>query len=62
VSRHACNQNGCGSGSGTGGGIGGGALAAISAAAAGYPTLRLVRWKVGDWTLAGLAPGEWREA
>ncbi|MBM1219442.1 pseudouridine synthase [Ponticoccus sp. SC2-23] len=25
----------------------------------GFPTLRLVRWSVGDWTLAGLAPGEW---
>ncbi|SFF87256.1 ribosomal large subunit pseudouridine synthase E [Novosphingobium sp. CF614] len=31
-------------------------------AAVGHPTLRLVRWSVGDWTLAGLAPGEWREA
>lgn len=31
-------------------------------AAVGMPTLRLVRWSVGDWTLAGLAPGEWREA
>jgi 23S rRNA pseudouridine2457 synthase len=29
-------------------------------AAAGYPTLRLVRWSIGDWTLDGLAPGEWR--
>jgi 23S rRNA pseudouridine2457 synthase len=27
----------------------------------GFPTLRLIRWAVGDWTLAGLAPGEWRE-
>ena len=26
----------------------------------GFPTLRLVRWRIGDWTLAGLAPGEWR--
>jgi 23S rRNA pseudouridine2457 synthase len=26
----------------------------------GFPTLRLVRWSVGDWSLAGLAPGEWR--
>lgn len=26
----------------------------------GYPTLRLVRWSVGPWTLAGLAPGQWR--
>jgi 23S rRNA pseudouridine2457 synthase len=30
-------------------------------AAIGHPTLRLVRWRVGDWTLEGLAPGEWRE-
>jgi 23S rRNA pseudouridine2457 synthase len=29
-------------------------------AAAGLPTLRLVRWAVGDWTLQGLAVGEWR--
>lgn len=27
----------------------------------GLPTLRLVRWAIGDWTLAGLAPGDWRE-
>lgn len=31
-------------------------------AAVGFPTLRLIRWAVGDWTLEGLAPGEWREA
>lgn len=31
-------------------------------AAAGHPTLRLVRWRIGDWTLADLAPGAWREA
>ncbi len=31
-------------------------------AAAGFPTLRLVRWRVGDWTLDGLAPGDWRQA
>lgn len=30
-------------------------------AAVGHPTLRLVRWRIGDWTLDGLAPGEWRE-
>ncbi len=30
-------------------------------AAVGLPTLRLVRWSVGDWTLAGIAPGEVRE-
>jgi len=29
-------------------------------AAAGLPTLRLIRWSVGPWTLQGLAPGEWR--
>ena len=27
----------------------------------GFPTLRLIRVRVGDWTLDGLAPGEWRE-
>lgn len=31
-------------------------------AAIGYPTLRLVRWQVGDWTLDGLLPGAWRDA
>ena len=30
-------------------------------AAIGYPTLRLIRWQIGDWTLAGLYPGKWRE-
>lgn len=30
-------------------------------AAVGHPTLRLIRWAIGDWTLVGLAPGEWRE-
>ncbi|WP_422058277.1 rRNA large subunit pseudouridine synthase E [Sphingomonas sp.] len=29
-------------------------------AAVGYPTLRLVRWRVGEWTLDGVAPGTWR--
>lgn len=28
----------------------------------GFPTLRLVRWQVGDWSVEGLAPGEWRRA
>ncbi len=28
----------------------------------GHPVLRLIRWSVGDWTLDGLPPGEWREA
>ena len=27
-------------------------------AAVGLPTLRLVRWSIGDWTLAGIAPGQ----
>ena len=30
-------------------------------AAVGLPTLRLVRWRVGSWTVDGLAPGEWLE-
>jgi 23S rRNA pseudouridine2457 synthase len=30
-------------------------------AAVGLPTLRLVRWSIGDWTLAGLAPGQFTE-
>lgn len=30
-------------------------------AAVGLPTLRLIRWSVGDWSLDGLAPGQWRE-
>lgn len=29
-------------------------------AATGFPTLRLIRYQIGNWTLAGLAPGEWR--
>lgn len=29
-------------------------------AAIGFPTLRLVRWRIGDWTLGDLAPGTWR--
>jgi 23S rRNA pseudouridine2457 synthase len=28
----------------------------------GHPTLRLVRWRVGDWSLDGIAPGTWRDA
>lgn len=31
-------------------------------AAVGFPTLRLVRWQIGDWTVEGLAPGQWRDA
>ncbi|MDJ0711345.1 MAG: pseudouridine synthase [Woeseiaceae bacterium] len=29
-------------------------------AAVGLPTLRLVRYAVGDWTVDGLDPGQWR--
>ena len=29
-------------------------------AAAGFPTLRLVRAQVGEWSLGALQPGEWR--
>jgi 23S rRNA pseudouridine2457 synthase len=28
----------------------------------GLPCLRLVRWSVGEWTLDGLQPGQWRFA
>ena len=30
-------------------------------AAVNFPTLRLIRYAVGEWTLEGLGPGEWRE-
>nr|WP_314441351.1 pseudouridine synthase [uncultured Sphingomonas sp.] len=30
-------------------------------AAVGLPTLRLVRWSVGDWTVEGIAPGLFTE-
>lgn len=30
-------------------------------AAVGLPTLRLVRWSIGDWTLAGIEPGGFEE-
>ena len=30
-------------------------------AAVGLPTLRLIRWRIGGWSVEGLAPGEWRE-
>jgi 23S rRNA pseudouridine2457 synthase len=30
-------------------------------AAVGLPTLRLIRYRIGEWTLDGLAPGQWRE-
>lgn len=29
-------------------------------AAVGYPTLRLIRYRIGDWTLDNLAPGQYR--
>lgn len=29
-------------------------------AAAGHPTLRLIRWSIGEWLVEGLQPGEWR--
>jgi 23S rRNA pseudouridine2457 synthase len=28
-------------------------------AAVGFPTLRLVRWSIGAWSLDGIAPGQW---
>jgi 23S rRNA pseudouridine2457 synthase len=31
-------------------------------AAIGFPTLRLIRWSVGNWTIEGLEPGAWRWA
>ncbi len=31
-------------------------------AAVGHPTLRLLRVRIGPWSLDGLAPGQWREA
>jgi 23S rRNA pseudouridine2457 synthase len=31
-------------------------------AAVGHPTLRLIRTRVGEWDLAGLKPGQWRDA
>jgi 23S rRNA pseudouridine2457 synthase len=30
-------------------------------AAVGLPTLRLVRWSIGDWTVEGIAPGQFAE-
>jgi 23S rRNA pseudouridine2457 synthase len=31
-------------------------------AAVGHPTLRLIRTRVGPWDIAGLQPGQWRDA
>lgn len=28
-------------------------------AAIGHPTLRLIRWSIGDWAIDGVLPGEW---
>lgn len=30
-------------------------------AAVGLPTLRLVRWSIGDWAVEGIAPGQFKE-
>lgn len=30
-------------------------------AAVGFPTLRLVRWRVGGWEIGDLGPGEWQD-
>ncbi|MDX1597096.1 MAG: pseudouridine synthase [Marinobacter sp.] len=30
-------------------------------AAVGFPTLRLIRYRIGDWTLDNLAPGQYQE-
>ncbi len=30
-------------------------------AAAGHPTLRLIRYSIGPWTIEGLQPGEWKK-
>ncbi|MBI5430343.1 MAG: pseudouridine synthase [Nitrosomonadales bacterium] len=30
-------------------------------AAVDLPTLRLIRYRIGDWALNGLAPGQWRQ-
>ncbi len=30
-------------------------------AAVGHPTLRLIRARIGEWSLDGLAPGAWRQ-
>ena len=30
-------------------------------AAVGLPTLRLIRWRIGEWSVDGIAPGKYRE-
>lgn len=29
-------------------------------AAVGHPTLRLIRWSIGTWTIDGVQPGDWQ--
>ena len=29
-------------------------------AAIGHPTLRLIRWSIGEWAIDGLPPGDWK--
>lgn len=31
-------------------------------AAVKHPTLRLIRWRIGPWSVDGLAPGSWEDA
>lgn len=31
-------------------------------AAVGHPTLRLIRWSIGQWSVEGLVPGQFRQA
>lgn len=31
-------------------------------AAAGFPTLRLIRFSIGPWTISGIEPGQWQKA
>jgi 23S rRNA pseudouridine2457 synthase len=31
-------------------------------AAVGHPTLRLIRYSIGDWTIDNLALGQWRDS
>jgi len=30
-------------------------------AAVGLPTLRLIRYRIGEWTLEGVEQGHWRQ-
>ena len=40
-------------------GLVGNAVVRRMTAAVGFPTLRLIRYAIGDWTLTGLQPGEY---